>query len=354
MNWQVLEERVAGVARIRNVWSVGYVDAMLLRDRDSDNNGSLEQRHYVQQDANWNVTSITSNTGAVQERYAYDIYGSRTVLSPTWVTLGGSAYAWNIGHQGGRFEILTGLIHKRGREYSPTLQTFVQRDLIFTSTNWYVAFGNNPVNYVDPNGLNPNQFGVKSPDEILSLVRRLEVGKTVTQTLQALRDEQLRPVDSGSNFFYVYVPQKKEYIDMYHFATMAQLTYEGGEKFHYRAAAPRAGAAICLGHAFELFQGCAWLCRKTAGYQSRNSGDLGGAASFYGREDLFSNEAGAHFYMVYLIKWGQVPDVTLSMILGKFFENIGAADGRKADPDFNKLPRTELNWQTENYQKFRK
>jgi RHS repeat-associated protein len=153
MNWQVLEERVAGVARVRNVWSVGYVDAMLLRDRDADNNGSLEQRHYVQQDANWNVTSITSNTGAVQERYVYDVYGSRTVLSPTWVTLGGSAYAWNIGHQGGRFEILTGLIHKRGREYSPALQTFVQRDLIFTSTNWYVAFGNNPVNYVDPSGL---------------------------------------------------------------------------------------------------------------------------------------------------------------------------------------------------------
>jgi RHS repeat-associated protein len=92
----------------------------------------------------------------VVERYTYDVYGSMTVMNGSWVTLGGSAYAWNIGHQGGRFEILVGFIHKRNNEYSPTLQTWVTPDdMRFDSgfTNWYAFVGNNPVNALDPWGL---------------------------------------------------------------------------------------------------------------------------------------------------------------------------------------------------------
>ncbi len=53
-NWQVLEERLAGStsARTQYVWSPVYVDALVLRDRDADNNAStgangLEERLYV-------------------------------------------------------------------------------------------------------------------------------------------------------------------------------------------------------------------------------------------------------------------------------------------------------------------
>ena len=86
-DWQVLEERVGGTTRVQYVWSPVYVDAMIERDWDSDSNGSLETRHYVQQDANWNVTALFDVTsGSVAERYVYDPYGNRTDPDSSWST----------------------------------------------------------------------------------------------------------------------------------------------------------------------------------------------------------------------------------------------------------------------------
>src|SRR5262249_22934938 len=56
--WQVLEEKVGSNTTKRYVWSPVYADAMLLRDRDTDANGSLDERLWVQQDANYNVTAL--------------------------------------------------------------------------------------------------------------------------------------------------------------------------------------------------------------------------------------------------------------------------------------------------------
>jgi len=44
-----------------------YVDAMVLRDRDTDANGSLAERLWVQQDANFIVTPLVDNNGDVVE-----------------------------------------------------------------------------------------------------------------------------------------------------------------------------------------------------------------------------------------------------------------------------------------------
>src|SRR5207302_5137671 len=75
--WQVLEERVSGVTKAQYVWSPVYVDALVERDRDADGNSGngLEERLYVQQDANWNVTALVDTSGNVKERYIYDPYG---------------------------------------------------------------------------------------------------------------------------------------------------------------------------------------------------------------------------------------------------------------------------------------
>src|SRR5262249_1988669 len=75
MAWQVIEERVAGTAADQYVWSPVYVDAMIERDRDPTGGGTLSERLYVQQDANWNVTALISTTGTVQERDLEDPYG---------------------------------------------------------------------------------------------------------------------------------------------------------------------------------------------------------------------------------------------------------------------------------------
>jgi YD repeat-containing protein len=70
-NWQVLEERDTARTndtKARHVWSPVYVDAMVFRDSDTADDGTLDERLWVQQDANWNVTALTNSSGTVVER----------------------------------------------------------------------------------------------------------------------------------------------------------------------------------------------------------------------------------------------------------------------------------------------
>jgi hypothetical protein len=40
------------------VWNPVYVDALVLRYRDADSNGTFEEKLYVGQEANFNVTAL--------------------------------------------------------------------------------------------------------------------------------------------------------------------------------------------------------------------------------------------------------------------------------------------------------
>jgi RHS repeat-associated protein len=154
--WQVLEERVGGSAKVHYVWSPVYVDALVLRDRDATGGGTLSERLWVQQDANWNVTALVNGSSSVVERYVYDPYGVVTVLSASWGTLSTSAYAWIYGHQGGRFDATTGLYYFRHRDLSPVLGRWIEVDpLRFTAgqSNFYQDTGNGPTRLTDPSGL---------------------------------------------------------------------------------------------------------------------------------------------------------------------------------------------------------
>jgi RHS repeat-associated protein len=153
--WQALETRNS-TTKTQFVWNPGYVDSMVLRDRDAGGDGVFEQRLYVQQDANFNVTSISDDTRTVVERYAYDPYGAVTYLDANWGALGTSAYGWVYLHQGGRYDSTGGLYHFRNRELSPTLGRWLQNDPLrhdAGDTNLYRAVENNPTNLTDPSGL---------------------------------------------------------------------------------------------------------------------------------------------------------------------------------------------------------
>jgi hypothetical protein len=94
--WQVVEERLSasGSANRQFVWGLCYIDDLILRDRDTDANGSLDERLYGMQDPNWNMVAIADTSGNVQERYAYDAYGHSFVLDPSFDPLGSPAKAW--------------------------------------------------------------------------------------------------------------------------------------------------------------------------------------------------------------------------------------------------------------------
>ncbi len=157
--WQVLEERVTSggtsVPRVQYVWSPVYVDALVLRDRDSNGDGTLDERLYVVQDANYNVTALFDNAGNVVERYAYDPFGQVTVLDTGWNVLATSAFGWLYLHQGGRFDATSGLYHFRFRDYSPTLGRWTTLDPLrydAGDVNLYRTVFNAPTIYTDPSG----------------------------------------------------------------------------------------------------------------------------------------------------------------------------------------------------------
>jgi RHS repeat-associated protein len=155
---QVLEERVSNQAKVQYVWSPVYVDALVERDRDADGNpaNGLEERLYVQQDANWNVTALLNTSGAVVERYVYDPYGQVTYLSPSWSAESGSSYAWIYQFQGLRLDTAVGIYSARARTYSPTLGRWLEADPLgfgAGDTNFYRVVGDNPTNRTDPTGL---------------------------------------------------------------------------------------------------------------------------------------------------------------------------------------------------------
>lgn len=177
--WQMLEERTAGVstAITQFVWGQGFIDALVLTDRDADENigtgtlgrsdpnqpaTGLEQRIYAQQDGNWNVTSITSSSGGVVEFYRYDSYGAVTVLDATWSPriVNASSYGQVNLFQGGRLETASGLYTFRNRDYSASQGRWTRADPAgyVDGMNGYGYLRNNSVTHTDSFGLqsNPN------------------------------------------------------------------------------------------------------------------------------------------------------------------------------------------------------
>ena len=154
-DWQLLETKVGSNTVTRNVWSPVYVDGLVLRDRDTDANGTLDERLYALQDANWNTTALVNTSGTVQERYTYTSFGQVTFRDGSGSTLSGSAKDWVFLHQGGE-KIAAGDFEFRNRVYSPTLGRWLSNDPLGFEAgdqNWYRAIRNNPGNGLDPRGL---------------------------------------------------------------------------------------------------------------------------------------------------------------------------------------------------------
>ncbi len=148
-SWQVIEEDVASSMADQYVWSPVYIDALIERDTPT-------LRMYALQTANFNVTSLVDTSGAVQERYDYDPFGSVIILAPNWTTRSSSNYGWVFFFQGKRFDSATGLYWSRERDESPTLGRFIENDPIGymgNSSNLYSYVNNSPIRLSDPSGL---------------------------------------------------------------------------------------------------------------------------------------------------------------------------------------------------------
>jgi len=107
---------------------------------------------YSHQDALGSTIALSSATagstlGKITAEFAYDAFGQPAV--PVTST---------FGYAGQRVDPTTGLEYDRARFYSPALGRFYAPDPIGYKggSNLYAYVGGNPVNYVDPFGLAPN------------------------------------------------------------------------------------------------------------------------------------------------------------------------------------------------------
>lgn len=139
------------------VWHPYTIDAILLRDYDSDTDGS-SVRFYYTQDVNFNVTSLISSSGTVLERYGYTPYGQAEVLTASFTADpdGKSDSDNDITYTGQRYDAESGLMLFRRRYYHPVIGTFCSRDPIgYRGSKWnlYEYVGGNPVDFVDSYGM---------------------------------------------------------------------------------------------------------------------------------------------------------------------------------------------------------
>ncbi|NBU72419.1 MAG: hypothetical protein EBS53_13425, partial [Bacteroidetes bacterium] len=111
---------------------------------------------YYIQDGNQNVTTITDESGAVLERYTYDVYGAATITDAGGNTLTVSGVGNRFLFTGREYIAEIGLYDYRNRVYSASLGRFLQTDPIRFEAgdiNIYRYVGNGPVNWRDPLGL---------------------------------------------------------------------------------------------------------------------------------------------------------------------------------------------------------
>ena len=155
--WQVIEERVDTDTDPNRqfIWGRRYIDDLVVRDRDTTGNGTLDERLYPLQDANWNVTALSNTTGTIQERYTYTAYGQPTFLTPTFGSRTSSSYNWETLYAGYRSETGTELFHVRHRVLNAAIGTWVQRDPYRYSSdvNLYQYTNAMPISSIDPRGL---------------------------------------------------------------------------------------------------------------------------------------------------------------------------------------------------------
>jgi RHS repeat-associated protein len=127
------------------------IDEPISVDRDTDGDGTLETTYYYHYDGLGSVVAMTDIAGNVVQTYVYDTFGN--IVQHTGNVENVYTYT------GREWDAEAGLYYYRARYYDPTLGRFINGDPIGFAggdVNFYVYVQNNPVNFVDPNGLEVN------------------------------------------------------------------------------------------------------------------------------------------------------------------------------------------------------
>jgi RHS repeat-associated protein len=145
------------------VYGLDYTNDLILRDHNSTTGGNyglsssgLDERLYVQHDANWDVTSVIDTSASVKERIIYTPYGEPKTLDGSWASYDDSStYQWTFKFQGARWESLGHFSYMGARPLNTQTGRWMSADPSGYSdgANLYNVLKNDPIAQVDPAGL---------------------------------------------------------------------------------------------------------------------------------------------------------------------------------------------------------
>jgi len=183
LGWRCIQERdssgniVAEYVYGNNLDEVLQMKRLDTADTDGDGNYTESFTYQYHTDAQGNVVAITLAdgnfwdgqnaesggktdpahqlaVGTVMEKYEYDVYGKVTIKDRNGTTQTHSLIENPIMFQGQRYDEESGLYYMKNRYYDPETGRFITRDPARDGINLYAFVNNNPINFLDPMGLN--------------------------------------------------------------------------------------------------------------------------------------------------------------------------------------------------------
>lgn len=149
----ILETDGTGNIKARYVKGINYIARI-------DGSNKLS---YMLYNGHGDVVQTVSQTGNVENRYDYDIFGMPTLTI--------ESYSCSIRYAGEYYDAETGLYYLRARYYNPQIGRFISEDSYWgedsnpLSLNLYTYCQNDPIQFADPSGhwISTDPGGFKDP-----------------------------------------------------------------------------------------------------------------------------------------------------------------------------------------------